>query len=157
MNIKMFNEWQTKWVLKLIAFDFVIKHQSKKSNSVNAPFQHFDYQDINGEMQNLLSTLQQKLSRIELMNICTSKMRLACAAISQFFNFDQIERNTSSNSLKQKKNGDLIQRVFHVIIAVLIQKKAFFEKNFFLIIEMIKTLQLKNKFITIHKFKIETS
>ena len=99
----MFNERQTKWVLKLTAFDFVIKHRSKKNNSVDASFQRFDYQNINEEMQNLLSTLQQKLSRIELMNICTSKMRSACVVISQFFNFDQIERNTSSNFLKQKK------------------------------------------------------
>ena len=74
MNVKMFNEWQAKWILKLTAFDFVIKHRSKKNNSANAPFQRFDYQDINEKMQNLLPTLQQKLSRIELMNICTPKM-----------------------------------------------------------------------------------
>ena len=104
----MFNERQTKWVLKLTAFDFVIKHRSKKSNPADAPFQHFDYQNINGEMQNLLSILQQKLSRIELMNICTSEMQLACVAISQFFNFDQIEKDTFSNFLKQKKNENLI-------------------------------------------------
>ena len=108
ISVKMFNEWQIKWILKLTAFDFVIKHRLKKNNSVNAPFQRFDYQDINGEMQNLLSILQQKLSRIELMNICTSKMRSVCVTISQFFSFDQIERNTSSNSLKQKKNENFI-------------------------------------------------
>ena len=124
---------------------------------MNAPFQHFDYQNINEEMQNLLSTLQQKLSRIELMNVCTPKMRSACAAISQFFNFDQTEKDTSSNPLKQKKNENLVQHVFRVIITALIQKKTFFEKNFFSIIEMIKTLQLKNEFITTHKSKIETS
>ena len=116
----MFNERQTKWVLKLAAFDFVIKHWLKKSNSADAPFHRFDYQDINGEMQNLLSILQQKLSRIELINVCTPKMQSACAAISQFFNFDQIERNTSSNFLKQKKNENLIQRVFYIIIIALI-------------------------------------
>ena len=100
INVKMFNKWQAKWILKLTAFDFVIKHQSKKNNFVNAPFQRFDYQDIKEEMQNLLSILQQKLSRIELMNVCTSKMRSMCVAISQFFNFDQIEKNTFSNFLK---------------------------------------------------------
>ena len=108
MSVKMFNERQAKWILKLTAFDFVIKHRPKKSNPANASFQRFDYQDINEEMQNLLSILQQKLSRIELMNICTPKMQSACVVISQFFNFDQIEKNTSSNSLKQKKNENLI-------------------------------------------------
>ena len=85
INVKMFNEQQIKWVLKLTAFDFVIKHRLKKSNPADASFQRFDYQDINGEMQNLLPILQQKLSKIELMNICTSKMRLTCVVISQFF------------------------------------------------------------------------
>ena len=84
----MFNKWQTKWILKLTAFDFVIKHRLKKSNSVDASFQRFDYQNINEEMQNLLSILQQKLSKIELINMITSKMQLTCVVISQFFNFD---------------------------------------------------------------------
>ena len=131
ISVKMFSERQAKWILKLAAFDFVIKHQSKKNNFMNASFQRFDYQDINEEMQNLLPTLQQKLTRIELVNICTPKMRSACVVISQFFNFDQIERNTFSNSLKQKKNENLIQHVFCVIITALIQRKVLFEKKIF--------------------------
>ena len=157
MNVKMFSEQQTKWILKLAAFDFVIKHWLKKSNSADAPSQRPDYQDINGEVQNLLPTLQQKLSKIGLVNVCTPEMRSVCAVISQFFNFDQTERDTFSNSLKQKKNKNLIQRVFHAVVAALIQRKVFFEKKNFSIIEVIKALQLKNEFITIHKFKIETS
>ena len=67
---------------------------------MNALFQRFDYQNINEKMHNLLSTPQQKLSRIELINVFTSKMRSMCVVISQFFNFDQIEKNIFSNFLK---------------------------------------------------------
>ena len=74
MKVKMFNERQIKWILKLAVLDFVIKHRPKKNNPADASFQRFDYQNINEKMQNLLSILQQKLSKIELINICTSKM-----------------------------------------------------------------------------------
>ena len=152
----MFNKRKTKWILKSAAFDFIIKHRSKKSNFMNALFQHFEYQNINGEMQNLLSILQQKLSKIELINVCTSEMQLACVVISQFFNFNQIEKNTFSNFLKQKKLKIWYNMYFTSLLLHWL-KKNFFLKIFFLIIEMIKTLHLKNEFITIHKFEIETS
>ena len=131
MNIKMFNEWQIKWILKLTVFDFVIKHWLKKSNFMNALFQRFDYQDINGKMQNLLSILQQKLSKIELINICTPKMQSMCVIISYFFNFDQIEKNTSSNFLKPKKKKKFdITYISHHYYCI-DSKQSLFEKKIF--------------------------
>ena len=38
--------------MKIIAFDFVIKHKTKKFNSVDASFKQFDYQNINIEIKN---------------------------------------------------------------------------------------------------------
>ena len=55
--------------MKIIAFDFVIKHKAKKFNSVDASFKRFDYQNINIEITKLLSIIQKKLSMINSLNV----------------------------------------------------------------------------------------
>ncbi len=63
MNIKMLNEWQTQWAVRLAVFNFVIKHRSDKTNSVNALLRHSDYvETISESIDRLLSTLQRKLA-----------------------------------------------------------------------------------------------
>ncbi len=63
MNIKMLNEQQTQWAVRLAAFDFVIKHRSDKTNSVNVLLRRSDYiEAISENIDRLLSTLQRKLA-----------------------------------------------------------------------------------------------
>ena len=63
MNIKMLNEQQTQWAVRLAAFDFVIKHRLSKTNSTNAPLRRSDYVEVISEnIDRLLSTLQRKLA-----------------------------------------------------------------------------------------------
>ena len=74
--------------MKIIAFDFVIKHKTKKFNSVDAFFKRFDYQNINIEITKLLSTFQKKLSMIDSLNVdVVTKIRTLCAAVSRDLRF----------------------------------------------------------------------
>ncbi len=63
MNIKMLNEQQTQWTVRLAAFDFVIKHRSDKTNLINALSRRSDYiEAISESIDRLLSTLERKLA-----------------------------------------------------------------------------------------------
>ena len=74
--------------MRLIAFDFVIKHRAKKINSVDAFFKRFDYQNINIEIKKLLSTFQKNLSMIDSLNAdVITRVRTLCAAVSRDFRF----------------------------------------------------------------------
>jgi hypothetical protein len=59
MNIKMLNEQQTQWAVRLAAFDFVIKHRLSKTNLTDALSRRSDYVEaISENIDRLLSTLQ---------------------------------------------------------------------------------------------------
>ncbi len=63
MNIKMLNEQQTQWAVRLAAFDFVIKHRLSKTNLTNVLSRRSDYiEAISESIDRLLSTLQRKLA-----------------------------------------------------------------------------------------------
>ncbi len=63
MNIKMLNEQQTQWAVRLAAFDFVIKHRLSKTNSADVSLRHSDYvETISESIDRLLLTLQRKLA-----------------------------------------------------------------------------------------------
>ncbi len=63
MNIKMLNEQQTQWAVRLAAFNFVIKHRLRKTNSADALLRRSDYvETISENIDRLLSTLQRKLA-----------------------------------------------------------------------------------------------
>jgi hypothetical protein len=63
MNIKMLNEQQTQWAVRLAAFDFVIKHRLSKTNLTDALSRRSDYVEaISENIDRLLSTLQRKLA-----------------------------------------------------------------------------------------------
>ena len=63
MNVQMLNERQTRWIMKLIFFDFIINHRSKKINFVDASLKRFDYYDEkNIRLHKLLSILQKKIA-----------------------------------------------------------------------------------------------
>jgi len=63
MNIKMLNEQQTWWAVRLAAFDFVIKHRLRKTNLTDALSRRSDYiETISENLDKLLLTLQRKLA-----------------------------------------------------------------------------------------------
>ena len=63
MNVKLLNERQTQWTVKLTVFDFVILHRLSKINFVNASLRHSNYVKIISEsIDKLLLTLQRKLT-----------------------------------------------------------------------------------------------
>ncbi len=63
MNIKMLNEQQAQWAVRLAAFDFVIKHRPNKTNSADALSRRSDYvETISKNFDRLLSMLQRKLA-----------------------------------------------------------------------------------------------
>ncbi len=63
MNIKMLNEQQAQWAVRLAVFDFVIKHRSSKTNLTDALSRRSDYVEVISEnIDRLLSTLQRKLA-----------------------------------------------------------------------------------------------
>jgi len=58
MNIKMLNEWQTQWAVRLAVFNFVIKHRSDKTNPADASSRRSDYvETISENIDRLLSML----------------------------------------------------------------------------------------------------
>ena len=150
--------------MKIIAFDFVIKHRAKKFNSVDAFFKRFDYQNINIEITKLLSIFQKKLSMIDLLNVdVITKIRTLCAAVSRDFRFKnasfEIEflknlKNETFKSIsfhvKRIEKHDVVLNVFRVIAVTLTNdEKIFDEKLSKFIYKLIVTLQQKNEFVKI--------
>jgi len=63
MNIKMLNEQQTQWAVRLAVFDFVIKHRLSKTNLTDVSSRRSNYVEvISKNIDRLLSTLQRKLA-----------------------------------------------------------------------------------------------
>ena len=69
MNIKLLNERQVKWAVKLAVYDFMIFHHSGKSNSADASSRQPDYQKKEQVINHLLPSLQQKLIWTEDLKI----------------------------------------------------------------------------------------
>ena len=74
--------------MKLISFDFIINHKSKKINFVNASSKRFNYYDEkNIELHKLLSILQKKLQMIKTFRVVsTSKCHVICVSIKHNVN-----------------------------------------------------------------------
>ena len=58
MNVKSLNGRQTKWAVKLAAYDFVILHHPGKSNPADALSRQLNYQKEEQVMNHLLPSLQ---------------------------------------------------------------------------------------------------
>jgi hypothetical protein len=57
MNVKTLNEQQVKWAMRLINFDFIIKHRFEKINLVDDSSKRFDYHDVNTKIIRFLLIL----------------------------------------------------------------------------------------------------
>ncbi len=88
MNIKMLNEQQAQWAVRLAVFDFVIKHRPNKTNLTDAPSRRSDYVEATSEsIGKLLSTLQRKLAAMPAtmfkFSVIISHLETVCQACEE--------------------------------------------------------------------------
>ena len=62
MTVKALNKRQARWAMKLAAYDFNIRHRPGKENPADAPSRRPDYVPEAGALDQLLPTLQSKLT-----------------------------------------------------------------------------------------------
>ena len=169
MNVQILNDRQIRWIMRLIFFDFVIKHRFEKTNFVDALFKRSNYyDDLNINMQRLLSILQKKLQMIESFRINqTSKIRAICVAIA--FSCSRITRfendilkfeNKIYKSIlllsERKLNDDSKQCMFRCIITVIITNEIAYENESLFVLNLIIQLQFKDEFAKKQRQNIKT-
>jgi len=112
INIKMLNEWQTQWAVRLAAFDFVIKHRLSKTNPMNVPSRRSDYVEVISEsIDKLLSTLQRKLAAMpatmsKFLTII-SCLKTVCQACEEQIDMKSRESQLSWHTLRELKDSQL--------------------------------------------------
>jgi hypothetical protein len=155
--------------MRLINFDFIIKHRLEKINFVDDSSRRFDYHDVNTKIIRFLFILQTKLRIVVSLHIQFSSVNAIIIAlfakISRIdFDEDEISRSkaaifvfVSILSKKRRECDELTQCVSRAIIAILSKNKIFYENNFEFILNLIKILQKKNVFIQTRFKNIETS
>ncbi len=128
--------------MKLISFDFIIKHRFEKINFVNDSSRRFDYHDVNTKIIRLLLILQTKLRIVVFLHIQFSNVRAIIVARSAkisriVFDENEISRSKVATSVfifvlseKRRKCDELTQCVFRAIIAILSENEIFYENNF---------------------------
>ena len=85
MKVKVLNERQAWWAVKLVTFDFVIMHWLSKTNSANVLLRHSDYcQNMSKSVKLLLLTLQRKLMTMSatllIVSVTVSWLKNDCQA-----------------------------------------------------------------------------
>ncbi len=153
MNVKTLNEQKIKWTMRLISFDFIIKHRFEKINLVDDSSRRFDYHDVNTKIIRFLFILQTKLRIVVFLHIQFSSVRAIVVALSAKiskidFNESEISRLKIAIfvfififSEKRRKCDELTQCVSRAIIAILSENETFYTNNFEFILNLIKTLQ----------------
>jgi hypothetical protein len=159
MNVKTLNERQIKWAMRLINFDFIIKHQLEKINFVDDSSRRLDYHDVNTKIIRFLFILQTKLRIVVVLHIQFSNIRAIIVAIFAKISrivFDENEISRSEVAIfvsvfvfseKRRQYDELTQCVLRAIIAILSKNEIFYENNFEFILNLIKILQKKNVFV----------
>jgi hypothetical protein len=159
MNVKTLNERQIKWTMRLVNFDFIIKHRLEKINLVDDSSRRFDYHDVNTKIIRFLFILQTKFRIVVFLHIQFSSVRAIIVALSAkisriISNENEISRSKiaifasiSVLSKKRRECDELTQCVFRAIIAILSENETFYENNFEFILNLIKILQKKNVFV----------
>ncbi len=155
--------------MRLISFDFIIKHRFEKINLVDDSSKRFDYHDVNTKIIRLLFILQTKFRIVVFLHIQFSSVRATIVALSAKIsrivsNEDEISRSEIATSVsisvlseKRRECDELTQCVLRAIIAILSENETFYENNFKFILNLIKTLQEKNVFVQTRLKNIETS
>jgi hypothetical protein len=152
INIKTLNKRQIKWMIRLINFDFIIKHRFEKINLVNDSSKRFNYHDVNTKIIRFLLILQTKFRIVVFLHIQFSSVRAIIVALSAkisriVLNENEISRSKiaifvfiSVFSKKRRECDELTQCVFRAIIAILSENEIFYKNNFEFILNLIKIL-----------------
>ncbi len=88
MHVKILNERQARWAVRLTAFDFVITHRSGKTNLTDAPSRCLNYVKVTDEsISRLLSMLQRKLAAMPAtmlkFSVIISHLETVCQACKE--------------------------------------------------------------------------
>ncbi len=128
--------------MRLISFDFIIKHRLEKINLVDDSSRRSDYHDVNTKIIRLLLILQTKLRIVVFLHIQFSSIRAIIVAI-----FAKISRIVSDEneisrskiaifvfisvlSKKRRQHDELTQCVSYAMIAILSKNEIFYENDF---------------------------
>ena len=131
--------------MKIIAFNFVIKHKAKKFNFVDAFLKRFNYQSIDIKITKLLFIFPKKLNMVNSLNVnVISKIRALCAVISRNFYLNNVSfeieflKNWKNeifkfilSFIKKIENHDVIFDVLRVIADILTNNEKKFENFVF--------------------------
>jgi len=106
MNIKMLNEQQTQWAVRLAVFDFVIKHRLSKTNLTDVLSRCSDYVEIISEsIDRLLLTLQRKLAAMPVtmlkFSMIISHLETVCQACEEQIDMRSKEPQLSWHTLRE--------------------------------------------------------
>jgi hypothetical protein len=155
--------------MRLISFDFIIKHRLEKINLVDEISRRSDYHDVNTKITRLLFILQTKLNMIAFLHSQFSDIRaiivVVSANITRIVSYEnEISRSKvatsesiSLNVEKRRQSDELKQCLSQVIIAALSANENSYEDNFKFILNLIKILQEKNVFVQTRLKDIVTS
>jgi hypothetical protein len=145
--------------MRLINFDFIIKHRFEEINFVDNSSKRFDYHDVNTKITRFLFILQTKLRIVVFLHIQFSNVRVIIVALSAKLSRIILDENEISRSKiaisafifvfseKRRECDELTQCVFRAIIAILSENEISYENNSEFILNLIKILQKKNVLI----------
>ena len=110
MKVKVLNERQAQWAVKLVTFDFVIMHWLSKTNSANVLLRHSDYcQNMSKSVKLLLLTLQRKLMTMSatllIVSVTVSWLKNNCQAQEEWAQEEQIDmkiRNSQTDKMSDR-------------------------------------------------------
>ncbi len=147
--------------MKLVSFDFIIKHRLEKINFVDEFSRRSNYHDVNTKIIRLLFILQTKLNMIAFLHLQFSDIRaiiiVVFANITRIVSYEnEISRSKivifvfiSLEAKERRRNDKLKQYLFRAVIAILAVNENSYENSFEFILNFIKILQ-KKKFLHKH-------
>ena len=96
IKVKVLNERQVWWAVKLVIFDFVIIHWSDKINFINVLLRHSDYcWNVSESVELLLFTFQRKLMTMSttflIVSVTVSWLKSDCQAQEEWAWEEQID------------------------------------------------------------------
>ncbi len=173
MNIKMLNEQQAWWAVRLAAFNFVIKHRSDKTNLTDALSRRSDYVEATSEnIDRLLSTLQRKLAAMPATmlksSVIISCFKTVCQACEEWIDMRFKEPQLSWHILRELKDGqpsvchecsimrslnsaaetvDYRQLISHALASELTSHKTVYDDSSEFFLLLVHSLQMNNFFV----------
>ena len=142
------NQRQTRWIIKLIVYNFKIFHRFDFKNFANELFKRFDYKEICSLNIKLLSILQNKLTLIINNNSLSQNKRKKRFSIIIDDKFENLSQSKRKFLIKLVFVFQLIETqivVFRKIVNDVFE--FFYKKSPKLLKFVLKNLQIENNFV----------